>query len=82
MHGAEVQGYLGHICRGVAGRLQESENDCDVTLCPPPANGLPTKLAENPVDKGKVKKIIARMKAEAVVASIKHQFRCLRCSRP
>jgi len=39
------------------------------------ANGLPQKMAENPADKAKVKKIIARMKAEAMVASIKNQFR-------
>lgn len=38
-------------------------------------NGLPKALAENPADKAKVKKIIARMKAEAMVASIKSQFR-------
>lgn len=39
------------------------------------ANGLPKKLAENPKDKRKVRHIIARMKADAIVASMKNQFR-------
>lgn len=37
-------------------------------------NGLPKAMAENPAKKASVKKIIARMKAEAMVASIKSQF--------
>jgi hypothetical protein len=38
-------------------------------------HGLPKKLAENPKDKQKVKDIIARMKADAMVEKIKAQFK-------
>mmetsp|Transcript_24872 Transcript_24872/g.39042 ORF Transcript_24872/g.39042 Transcript_24872/m.39042 type:complete len:388 (-) Transcript_24872:60-1223(-) len=39
------------------------------------AHGLPKKLADNPKDQAKVKDIIARMKADAVVERIKNQMK-------
>ncbi|EKX52632.1 hypothetical protein GUITHDRAFT_161241 [Guillardia theta CCMP2712] len=39
------------------------------------AHGLPKKLANNPKDRKKVKDIIARMKADAMVESIQKQFK-------
>mmetsp|Transcript_3624 Transcript_3624/g.12868 ORF Transcript_3624/g.12868 Transcript_3624/m.12868 type:complete len:184 (-) Transcript_3624:717-1268(-) len=38
------------------------------------AHGLPKKLADNPADKDKVRRIIARMKADEVVEQMKHKF--------